>query len=285
MYFSDYETLRLPGGYPLTRGRRNGNYILVRNGLGDAPRYTPWRVRYGLRATPQYLRFLNLDQFNWNEASLTPRLMQMVRFLAEHVRASWKSMQPIGFIRLIGHTDNTGKEQYNVDLGDRRARAVKEALENILKEDILQKRIRIAILLEPSPGITKPIADNRTKEGRALNRRVEVFIAPPTPEAPPEPPPPQPPKPPKPPPPPVIQTTPEPYWKPIPPGGKGRSFKQWFNERLSKVPKFLRDKIWEAIFGKDVSALSILLDQAGFSGAEKKAVLESIDQLAERPVR
>jgi hypothetical protein len=33
------------------------------------------------------------------------------------------------------------------------------------------------------------------------------------------------------------------------------------------------------------SSLSILLDQADFGGAEKKAVLESIDQLAERPVR
>src|SRR5206468_5249077 len=172
----------------------------------------------------------NLDQFNWDKASLTPRLVQMVRHLAEHVRASWKSMQPIGFIRLVGYTDNTGprppkdKEKYNRDLGDRRAQAVKEALENILKEDILTRRIRIAILVEPSPGESAPVADNRTSTGKALNRRVEVFIAPPTPEPPPEPPPPQPPKPPKPPRPPVIQTTPEPYWKPIPPGGKGRSF-------------------------------------------------------------
>jgi outer membrane protein OmpA-like peptidoglycan-associated protein len=50
-------------------------------------------------------------------------------------------MQPIGFFRLIGHTDNTGPEKHNVDLGDRRARAVKEGLENMLKEDILKGRI------------------------------------------------------------------------------------------------------------------------------------------------
>ena len=198
-------------------------------------------------------------------------------------------MQPIGFIRLIGHTDNTGprppkdKEKYNRDLGDRRAQAVKEALENILKEDILTRRIRIAILVEPSPGESAPTADNKTSVGKALNRRVEVLIAPPIP-------PPEAKEPIKTtvtdlPPGTVIQTTQEPYWKPIPPGGKGRSFKQWFNERLTKVPKLLRNKIWEAIFGKDVSALSILLDQAGLSGAEKKAVLESIDQLAERPVQ
>ena len=165
--------------------------------LGDPPlskRYEPWRVRLGLRVPPQHLRFLNLNQFNWNQASLTPRLLQMVRHLAEHVRLSWKSMRPIGFIRLIGHTDDTGQEQYNVDLGNRRAQAVKTALENILKDDILKGRVRIAISVEKSPGIKEPTADNRTKTGRALNRRVEVFLAPPM-AAPPSPPPPPPPPP------------------------------------------------------------------------------------------
>jgi hypothetical protein len=47
MYFNECETLRIPGRYPLARGRGNGNYILVRGGLGDAPSYTPWRARYG----------------------------------------------------------------------------------------------------------------------------------------------------------------------------------------------------------------------------------------------
>lgn len=152
-------------------------YILVRKGLGDAPSMTPWRVGLGLRSKPQHIRFLNLNQFNWNKASLTPRLAQMVAYLAEHVKLSWKTPQPLGFIRLIGHTDNTGPEEYNVGLGDRRARAVKEKLENILKEDIIKGRIRIAILVEPSPGKSAPVADNRTREGRALNRRVEVFVA------------------------------------------------------------------------------------------------------------
>jgi hypothetical protein len=40
MYFSDYETLRLPCGYPLARGKRNGNYISVDGRLGEAPSYT-----------------------------------------------------------------------------------------------------------------------------------------------------------------------------------------------------------------------------------------------------
>ena len=79
-------------------------------GFGQVPLRTPWRTRVNAGAPPQYLRFLTLDQFNWNDASLTPRHQQMVRFLADHVRASWTSMRPIGFVRLIGHTDDTGPE-------------------------------------------------------------------------------------------------------------------------------------------------------------------------------
>jgi hypothetical protein len=130
------------------------------------------------------LRFLNLDQFNWNQASLTPRHLPLVRQLAEHVRISWQSTRPIGFVRLIGHTDDSGPEKYNVSLGNQRAQAVKDALETLLQNDIVSGRIRIAILVEPSPGESAPLASNRTPGGRALNRRVEVFVAPPLPPPP-----------------------------------------------------------------------------------------------------
>ena len=73
-------------------------YILVGRGLGDAPSREPWRVRLGLRPKPQYLRFLNLDQFILNKASLTPRLREMVESLAKHVRLQkrlfWKQLAP-----------------------------------------------------------------------------------------------------------------------------------------------------------------------------------------------
>jgi outer membrane protein OmpA-like peptidoglycan-associated protein len=262
-------------------------YIWTNGGLGDAPTRTSWRARLGLQPQPQYLRFINLDQFNWNEASLTPRLTQMVRQLAEHVKLSWKSMRPIGYIRLIGHTDNTGPEIVNVALGDRRARAVKEALESLLKDDILSGRIRIAILVEPSPGLSAPTADNRTPDGRARNRRVEVFVAPPIPPEPKPPTIPWPPQPPPPPPPPVIQTKPEPWWVPIPPGRQGKSLKQWVEGWLSDhhVPRFLWSKICNAIVGKDFGVLSSLLDAAGVSGATKEAFLGTIRTAAETPTR
>ena len=150
-------------------------------GFGQPAVRAPWRSGLQVGATPPYLRFLNLDQFDWSKPSLTPRHLPMVKQLADHVRASWKTMQPIGFIRLIGHTDDTGPEKFNVSLGNQRAESVKSALETILKDDIISGRVRLAIVVEPSPGESTPIASNRTIAGRALNRRVEVFVGPPLP--------------------------------------------------------------------------------------------------------
>ena len=228
------------------------------------PRYTPWRDRLGLRPKPKYLKFLTLDQFIWNRASLTPRLRQLVEYLCRHVKLSWQTLQPIAYVRLIGHTDNTGPEKYNRDLGNRRAQAVKEALEGLLKDDILKRRI--AILVESSPGASAPSADNRTALGRALNRRVEVFVTPPEP-------PPEPKKP-------IDWTVRDPgpgKTRPISPVPRGRSFRDWFNDEMAKhgIPKFLRTQIWDAIFNKNWGLLSNLLNAAGFSGGIKDAIIES----------
>jgi len=252
-------------------------YIVVRSGLGDAPSSEPWRSRLGLRPQPQALRFMNLDQFRWNEASLTARLRLMVRQLAKHVRLSWQSMQPIGVIRLVGHTDNTGPEKYNINLGDRRAQAVKDELENILKEDMLKGRIRIVIFVDPSPGVSAPTADNRTREGRARNRSVEVFIGGPPPKTlfdpRPVPPPPTVKQPPI-----DLWTLPEKikrrieerdeeqrYNKPVPPPPPGKSLQDWLDERLDRLPQHrrLRDailkgscRLLEELFGREGGTLS-----------------------------
>jgi outer membrane protein OmpA-like peptidoglycan-associated protein len=240
-------------------------------GLWDGPT-APWsRVRAGVNNT-QYLAFMNLDQFDWKRAVLTPRLKQYVALLAEHVRLSWKSLRPIGHIRLIGHTDNTGTHNYNVDLGDRRAQAVKDALEKLLREDILQGHIAISV--ETSPGELKPVGDNRTSQGRALNRRVEALIAPPEPPRP------------------TLQWPPHvspPREDPfslgkggiVPTLPRGKTLRQWFDESFASVPKFLRDQIWKAIFDKDWGAMSQLLGVGGFSGGAKEAMIETARALSE----
>ncbi len=230
--------------------------------------FLSWRDR-GIRPTPQYLRFLNIDQFIWNKpasadpralrASLTARHKEMIERLAKHVRLSWKTMRPIAFIRLIGHTDNTGVEKYNLELGDWRAQAVKKALEELLKEDILKRRIAIIV---KSRGSSAAKADNRTTSGRALNRRVEVFVAPPEP-------PPEPKKPinwhPDPPTGSVIKTTPG-RWPggPRPARASGKSLKDLLDSKLKDIglAKSTRDAIWEAITDRDWGGLNFLLGKA-----------------------
>ncbi len=65
---------------------------------------------------------------------------------------------------VIGHTDNSGAEEYNQKLSERRAETVARYLES--------KGIAVGRLTFSGAGETQPIADNATKEGRAQNRRV-----------------------------------------------------------------------------------------------------------------
>ena len=77
---------------------------------------------------------------------------------------------PDTVIRVEGHTDSTGSEQYNLELSARRAVAVK----NLISD----KGISPSRLETVTYGETRPIATNETEAGRQLNRRVEIKIAP-----------------------------------------------------------------------------------------------------------
>jgi hypothetical protein len=218
----------------------------------------------------------------WNEASLTPRLQDMVKRLAQHVKESWETRKPIGYIRLIGHTDNTGGHEINVKFGNSRAVTVKAELQNLLREEILKRRV--AILVEESPGERKWVADNTTPMGRARNRRVEVYIEPPAP--PPPPPPPRPDLTAKEPQKPVIQTKPGPYpWGKLPTLPPGKTFEQWAREWLSERVgnKWLAEQIWKSIAAKDFGLAASLLHAAKVSGPEINAFLDTVRVLSQVP--
>ncbi len=72
-------------------------------------------------------------------------------------------------VRVEGHTDSVGAEEYNQGLSERRANSVKDYLVNNL--GIVSNRIDVEGL-----GEAKPVADNSTDEGRAENRRIEFLI-------------------------------------------------------------------------------------------------------------
>ena len=77
---------------------------------------------------------------------------------------------PQTVIVVEGHTDSTGSESYNMDLSQRRADAVKNL--------IVQRGVSAARIETMPYGESMPIADNSTEVGRAMNRRVDIKVAP-----------------------------------------------------------------------------------------------------------
>ena len=71
-------------------------------------------------------------------------------------------------VKIIGHTDSDGDDQKNLQLSQKRAAAVAKALQETFGIDA--DRLQTA-----GKGETVPVGDNKTKEGKALNRRVEFI--------------------------------------------------------------------------------------------------------------
>lgn len=71
-------------------------------------------------------------------------------------------------LKIIGHTDNIGGKSYNDNLSLNRAKSVASYLSagGIDRNNII----------EQGKGFSQPVADNMTEQGRAKNRRVEIFI-------------------------------------------------------------------------------------------------------------
>jgi outer membrane protein OmpA-like peptidoglycan-associated protein len=86
--------------------------------------------------------------------------MEKLDMLAEEMANSEETT-----IVAIGHTDDTGSEDYNQGLSERRAQAVKDYL---VSKGVAEDRISIKGF-----GETKPADTNDTEEGRHNNRRVE----------------------------------------------------------------------------------------------------------------
>ena len=70
--------------------------------------------------------------------------------------------------QVAGHTDSTGADSYNMSLSGKRAQAVKEYL--------ISRGVAASRLSSQGYGETQPIADNSSKDGRAMNRRVELNV-------------------------------------------------------------------------------------------------------------
>jgi len=71
------------------------------------------------------------------------------------------------YFEIEGHTDSTGDASYNIQLGEERAMAVRDYIAK--KHGIALSRLNVI-----SYGEEKPVADNKTRDDRAQNRRVVI---------------------------------------------------------------------------------------------------------------
>jgi outer membrane protein OmpA-like peptidoglycan-associated protein len=76
---------------------------------------------------------------------------------------------PDNRVRIEGHTDSVGNDEYNQGLSEKRAQSVANYI--VQKHQIDEKRLETVGL-----GESKPIAPNTTSSGRSQNRRVEIII-------------------------------------------------------------------------------------------------------------
>ncbi|GAB2910084.1 OmpA family protein [Paralcaligenes sp. KSB-10] len=107
---------------------------------------------------------LNADAFfDFDKATLKPAGRQMLDQVA--AQANTVNLETL---IATGYTDSIGSAAYNLKLSQRRANAVKSYL--------VSKGIDANHIYAEGKGKTNPVASNKTREGRAKNRRVEIEI-------------------------------------------------------------------------------------------------------------
>ena len=104
--------------------------------------------------------------FDFDTATLTPGGREKLQKLAGVLLAHHDSYR----VEIEGHTDAFGPDEYNLKLSQQRAEAVRRGLE---QAGVDPERITAA----RGVGSASPVASNDTREGRQLNRRVEIIIA------------------------------------------------------------------------------------------------------------
>ncbi|WP_407316182.1 OmpA family protein [Pseudomonas sp. nanlin1] len=118
----------------------------------------------GCPAVAEVVR-VELDvKFDFDKATVKPNSMGDIKNLADFM-----AQYPQTTTTVEGHTDSVGPDAYNQKLSQRRADAVKQVLVN--QYGVGGNRVNSV-----GYGETRPVADNATEAGRAVNRRVEAEV-------------------------------------------------------------------------------------------------------------
>lgn len=102
--------------------------------------------------------------FAFDSATLTPAAKKDMAKMATEA----KSLKTLNLVLVEGHTDNIGTAAYNQKLSVKRAMAV--------RDELIKNGVPANLIEAKGYGFDKPVASNKTREGRAQNRRVEITI-------------------------------------------------------------------------------------------------------------
>ncbi|MED3572619.1 OmpA family protein [Cytobacillus praedii] len=105
--------------------------------------------------------------FNHDQSDLKPDSQKTLNELIQAL----EKLKADTVIQINGHTDNTGDDQYNMMLSEKRAKSVEAYLRQSGKIDAIK-------ISTSGYGESMPIASNDSEEGKAKNRRVEIVINP-----------------------------------------------------------------------------------------------------------
>jgi len=103
--------------------------------------------------------------FEFNKSTLTAADKEVLSGVATRLKQESSTAQ----LRVTGHTDSVGSNAYNQRLSEKRANSVVQYL-------VESGVPRASFVSVAGAGESQPVADNKTAEGRAMNRRTEIKI-------------------------------------------------------------------------------------------------------------
>ncbi|MDT8429561.1 MAG: OmpA family protein [Pseudomonadales bacterium] len=106
-----------------------------------------------------------LINFEFDKDEILPQYLSAIAEFADFMQQYANTS-----VVIEGHTDNIGTDEYNQDLAERRANAIRNVL--IERHGIAPERLSVAGF-----GASRPIADNSSAEGRERNRRIEAAVS------------------------------------------------------------------------------------------------------------
>jgi outer membrane protein OmpA-like peptidoglycan-associated protein len=125
----------------------------------------PDEVRRTVKVVKRQIEIGDKVYFDVDKARIQRRSYKLLTQVADVL----KENPHIELVRIEGHTDDQGPDDYNLKLSQRRADAVRDFL--------MKKGVEGERLVAVGFGETQPVADNETRDGREQNRRVEFEIA------------------------------------------------------------------------------------------------------------